>query len=253
MLYVQALLAKDPMNTRLAPGLFITGTDTGVGKTHVAALIARELTAAGSRVGVYKPTASGCTRDAHGNLTSDDARILWEAAGRHGEFRHVCPQCFAAPLAPHLAAKAEGRQIDMQLLVDGLLYWDELSDLILVEGAGGLFSPISETQLNIDLAREIGFPIVIVAPNRLGTIHGVLSTVIAVDTWANDLTIGTVVLNEATADPADPSRASNFAEIRRRLPGYTSRRLTHLAFGADSFMHPIDWQACAMNIEPFGE
>ena len=249
MLYVQAPFAKDLMNTRLAPGLFITGTDTGVGKTHVAAAIARALVAEGSRVGVYKPTASGCTQGADGNLISDDARMLWEAAGRHGEFERVCPQRFAAPLAPHLAAKAEGREIDKQLLVDGLLYWDERSDLILVEGAGGLFSPISDTQLNIDLAREIGFPIVIVAPNRLGTIHGALSTVIAIDARGGEVTIGTVVLNEATADPSDLSRASNFGEIRRLLCGYTSRPLTQLAYGSETFLHPIDWQACAMNIE----
>jgi dethiobiotin synthetase len=248
MLYVQASFAKDPMTKRLAPGLFITGTDTGVGKTHVAAAIARALVADGSRVGVYKPTASGCTPDAGGNLISDDASTLWEAAGRPGELERVCPQRFAAPLAPHLAAKAEGREVDKQLLVDGLLYWDERSDLILVEGAGGLFSPISDTQLNIDLAREIGFPLVIVAPNRLGTIHGVLATVIAIDGRGGEVTIGTLVLNEATVDPSDLSRASNFGEIRRRLRDYTIRRFTQLAYGSETFMHPIDWQACAMNI-----
>ncbi|HYW79764.1 MAG TPA: dethiobiotin synthase, partial [Thermoguttaceae bacterium] len=81
------------------PGLFITGTDTEVGKTYVASLIARSLVASGHRVGVYKPAASGCRLEA-GVLVSDDAISLWEAAGRPGDLQHVCPQCFAAPLAP---------------------------------------------------------------------------------------------------------------------------------------------------------
>ena len=82
------------------PGLFITGTDTGVGKTYVAALIARSLAASGRRVGVYKPAASGCPRDPDGRLVSGDAVALWEAAGQPGELEYVCPQCFAAPLGP---------------------------------------------------------------------------------------------------------------------------------------------------------
>ncbi len=78
-------------------GLFITGTDTGVGKTYVAALVARLLAAEGRRVGVYKPVASGCRRDGD-RLVSDDALNLWEAADRPGELERVCPQRFAAPL-----------------------------------------------------------------------------------------------------------------------------------------------------------
>jgi len=233
------------MTTKRTPGLFITGTDTGVGKTHVAATIARRLVADGLRVGVYKPVASGCSRDADGNLISDDARLLWEAAGRPGEPERVCPQQFAAPLAPHLAAHAEGREVHRQRLVDGLRYWQERSEIVLVEGAGGLFSPISDEQLNIDLARELSYPLVIVAPNRLGTIHGVLSTVIAAYVRRTELTIGALVVNEATVDPSDPSRRSNFAEIRRRLSGDMGRLLTELGHGSSNFEPPLDWKACA--------
>src|SRR5215213_6650443 len=96
-------------------GLFITGTGTGVGKTYVGALIARALRGVGKRVGVYKPVASGCEmRD--GELVSPDAVALWEAAGRPGTLQQVCPQLFAAALAPHLAARAEGRLVDSELL-----------------------------------------------------------------------------------------------------------------------------------------
>src|SRR3990172_4269791 len=102
----------------MSRGLFITGTGTGVGKTYVAALIAQALRSAGKRVGVYKPIASGCeVRD--GRLVSPDAIALWEAAGRPGTLEQVCPQIFAAPLAPHLAARAEGRRVDAGLLREG--------------------------------------------------------------------------------------------------------------------------------------
>ena len=98
-----------PMARKPVRGLFITGTDTEIGKTYVAALIARSLVAAGHRVGVYKPAASGCSRQGD-SLVSDDALALWQAAGSPGTLAEVCPQVFAAPLAPHLAAAAEGKQ-----------------------------------------------------------------------------------------------------------------------------------------------
>ena len=109
------------MTSKEVPGLFITGTDTGVGKTYVAALLARSLSAAGYRVGIYKPAASGCRRDGQA-LVCDDAVLLWESAGRPGLLERVCPQRFQAPLAPHLAAKAEGRRLDPELLRRGLDY-----------------------------------------------------------------------------------------------------------------------------------
>jgi dethiobiotin synthetase len=152
------------------PGLFITGTDTDVGKTYVAALIAHQLTTAGYRVGVYKPAASGCRLE-NSRLISDDALLLWHAAGEPGEFEKVCPQCFLAPLAPHLAARAEGKKIDGKLLRDGLKYWLARSDIVLVEGAGGLLSPLSDNDYVADLAHDFGFPLVVVARNALGTIN----------------------------------------------------------------------------------
>jgi dethiobiotin synthetase len=166
-------------------GLFITGTDTGIGKTYVAALIARSLTAAGHCVGVYKPAASGCTWQG-GALVSNDALALWQAAGRPGTLAEVCPQCFAAPLAPHLAAAAEGKQLDAARLRAGLDIWLERSDVVLVEGAGGLLSPLGEEQFVADLADDLGFPLIIVARNALGTINHVLQTLIAASTFRND-------------------------------------------------------------------
>ena len=89
-------------------GLFITGTDTEVGKTYIASLIARRLVDSGYRVGVYKPVVSGLGSEDNAAAGADGSR-LWEAAGRPGLLDQVCPQCFAAPLAPSLAAHQEGK------------------------------------------------------------------------------------------------------------------------------------------------
>ncbi len=234
------------MTTHHLPGLFVTGTDTGVGKTYVAAMIARALAAEGRRVGVYKPAASGCGRDAHGNLTSDDALQLWEAAGKPGDLEHVCPQRFVAPLAPHLAARAEGRELDFDQLRWGLDYWRPRSDVVVVEGAGGLFSPLGDEKLNIDLALALGFPLVVVAANRLGTIHATIATLKAAhDSFRGilqRLPFAAVVLNGATADDStDPSRCSNGKELRRFAKAAGTVTFAEVTHKAATFAEAVAW------------
>ena len=182
------------MNRKPYRGLFITGTDTGVGKTYVASGIARRLRAAGRRVGVYKPAASGCARRDE-RLWIEDAARLWEAAGRPHSIETVCPQAFAAPLAPHLAARAEGRELDEALLVTGLEPWAD-SEIVLIEGAGGLMSPMGEQIYVADLALELGYPLVVVAPNQIGVINQTLQTLITAATFREGLTVAGVVLND---------------------------------------------------------
>lgn len=199
-------------------GLFISGTDTNVGKTYVAACLARELHAAGVAVGVYKPAASGCAFDG-GRIVSSDAVALWEAAGRPGTLDAVCPQRFLAPLAPHLAARAEGRELDRQRLRDGLEFWRDRCELLIVEGAGGLLSPLGENEFVADLAVDFQFPMLIVADNKLGAINQTLQTVFVARHYRGGLPVMGVVLNEAIPDvgerAADQSRLSNAAEISR--------------------------------------
>lgn len=200
------------MNTS---GLFIAGTSTEVGKTHIAAMIARQFVAEGRRVGVYKPAASGC-READGQLIADDAVELWEAAGQPGTLDRVCPQRFLAPLAPPLAAAAEGRVVDEQLLVAGVEYWRLISDVVLVEGAGGLMSPLGADEYNIDVAADLGYPLVIVAANELGVINATLQTIITARARAPRLPIAGVVLNQTADRPGDASLATNAAELAAR-------------------------------------
>lgn len=204
----------------MSRGLFITGTGTGVGKTYVGALIARALRDAGKRVGVYKPVASGCER--RGNeLVSPDAVDLWDAAGRPGSLFQVCPQLFAAPVAPHLAARAEKKHVDSKRLRTGINFWLDSSDLVIVEGAGGLMSPISDDDYNADLAADFGFPLIVVAENALGTINATLQTLIAARSWdegagSRILTAAGVVLNSPRPIDDDPSIESNASELARR-------------------------------------
>ncbi|HUT88155.1 MAG TPA: dethiobiotin synthase [Thermoguttaceae bacterium] len=227
------------MMCKPSPGLFITGTDTEVGKTYVAALIARSLCAAGHRVGVYKPAASGC-REVEGDLVSGDALRLWEAAGRPGELDRVSPQRFRAPLAPHLAAREEGRELDPDLLRTGIEYWRARSDIVLVEGAGGLMSPLGEEEYVADLAYDLGFPLVVVARNSLGTINHTLQTLIAAATFRDGLPIAGIVLNNPGPPGGDPSTASNRRELAARA---VPPILAEVAWQAEGFDAEVDWLA----------
>lgn len=218
-------------------GLFITGTSTDVGKTYVASRIARSLVQAGKRVGVYKPVASGC-HDEDGGRQCDDARELWEGAGRPGELAAVCPQMFLAPLAPHLAARREGRVVDAGLLRSGLDYWRERSEFVIVEGAGGLMSPASDDDYVADLAHEFQFPLIVVAANALGAINQTLQTLITAATWLDGLNVAGIVLNDSRPDAGDdPSTADHEEELRRRC---VPPLLAHLRW-KEEFATEIDW------------
>ncbi len=234
--------------SKAACGLFVTGTDTGVGKTYVAGLVARALCRAGHRVGVYKPAASGCRHDGK-TLISDDALALWEAAGRPGSLEKVCPQRFVAPLAPHLAAEEEGRHLDAELLRRGLDYWRQRSDVILVEGAGGLMSPLGECACVADLARSFGYPLLVVARNALGTINHTLQTLIAAHCFHEGLPVAGIVFNTPSPAAGDPSVATNRRELAARA---TVPILAEVAFAGQDFDAEIDWRALALGA-PEGE
>jgi dethiobiotin synthetase len=238
---MQAPAPRDPTETGHAGnrprGLFITGNDTGVGKTHVACLLAKMLVESGKRVGVYKPVASGCRRESN-QLLSDDAVALWEAAGQPKSLVAVCPQLFEAALAPNQAAKRENRQVDSQLLRSGANVWQADSDFLIVEGAGGYLSPLSDVDLNADLALDLGFPILLVVANRLGAINQAITTVHAIQTYRGGARLAGVVLNDVNMNSDDAADA-NQIEIQIRLP-YS--QLVRLRFGETLIKCPISDQ-----------
>ncbi|OUW77390.1 MAG: dethiobiotin synthase [Saprospirales bacterium TMED214] len=196
---------------RKPPKLFFAGTDTDVGKTYVASLAARLIVDHGIKLGVYKPVASGCHAE-QGQLLAEDALSLWKAARKPLSLEQVCPQRFKAPLAPPEAAALEKTQVDAGQLVDGIRIWEQNSELVVVEGAGGLFSPLADGILNIDLAMELNASVIVVAANRLGAIHQTIATCEAAAKR------GTQPVGIVLCDPtgtADDSAKSNSEQIEK--------------------------------------
>jgi dethiobiotin synthetase len=226
------------------PGLFVVGTDTDVGKTQVAAAIVRSLRAAGRRVGVYKPVASGCGA---ATTQGSDPRMLWDAAGRPLEPADVCPQTFAAAIAPVAAARAEGRRVDEGLLRTGLDRWRTVSDLVIIEGAGGLFSPVGESTLVVDLAREFSFPLVIVDAARLGAVGRTLVTVRSAR--AEGLRVAAVVLSHTVPPSPETGPTSTTAIVREAAADLTRHLATIpvviLGHGDSRMPAGIDWEQVA--------
>ena len=156
-------------------GLFITGTDTGVGKTLVACGLAALLRDSGYRVGVMKPAETGC-EERDGKPFPPDAYLLKEVSGCSEPVEKICPYRLRDPLTPSMAAEREGVTIDISLLEK---IYNEISsayDITLVEGAGGLFAPILPHYTYADLAKLLKLPLLVVAVNRLGVINHLLLT-----------------------------------------------------------------------------
>jgi dethiobiotin synthetase len=199
---------RSPKNSQ---GIFITGSDTEIGKTYVACAIVRSLVTESTKVGVYKPVASGLS-----DLESSDAHQLWLAADKPGEsLARVCPQSFTQPLAPMIAAEFESKTIDTQKIISGYDYWREYSDFVVVEGAGGLLSPIAHRLNNADLAAQFELPIVVVVPNRLGCVNQAM--LVLEVARARKLPVVTVVLNQTQNHTDDLSVQTNFNLLRATM------------------------------------
>ncbi|GIW79672.1 MAG: ATP-dependent dethiobiotin synthetase BioD [Gemmatales bacterium] len=192
-------------------GLFITGTDTGVGKTYVSAQVVRCLSGQGRRVAACKPVATGAMPQ-DGLLVSEDTRILSEAAGI--EIERVTGWVFAEPVAPPVAARRHGVSLRLEEIVGFVRKVSEEAEFSVVEGIGGLLCPLTETATVADFARELGFPVVIVARRSLGTLNHTLLTLEAAS--GRNLGVAGIVVNET-----EPCRSladeTNVDELRRRI------------------------------------
>ena len=160
----------------MSAGIFITGTDTGVGKTLVTGGLAALLQERGIDVGVMKPVESGCRRE-NGSLVPEDALFLKEMSGCQDELQLINPYALEHPLAPALAAELEGVDIRLEVIREAYLILASRHELVLVEGAGGMLVPIAAHYFMADLARELGgLPLLVVARALLGTINHTLLT-----------------------------------------------------------------------------
>jgi dethiobiotin synthetase len=218
------------------PGLFVVGTDTGVGKTHVAVGIARSLASDGRQAGVVKPVATGLDE---GDGLGADGRRLMAAASVPGAPRipaeRIVPISYAEPLAPPVAARRCGRPLERaaveKALDTALAWWSERADVVVVEGIGGLLTPVAEGTTVADLAVWLDYPLVIVARRELGTLNHTLLTVEAAR--HRGLRIVGLVLNSAApiGDDGALAAATNAGELARLLEGIAV--LAEIPYGAD--------------------
>jgi dethiobiotin synthetase len=223
-------------------GLFITGTDTGVGKTLVAAALVRLLRRQGRRVGVSKPVATGATL-VQGRLVSEDSLKLAEAAGVEAD--EVTRWTFAEPAAPPVAAKVAGQTLQLPDLIECIRDVGHDVDMLIVEGVGGLLCPITDRETVADLVDGLGLPLVIVARRSLGTLNHTLLTVeVAIQ---RGLAVAGVVISETTA-PESLAEESNVEQLRRRLSVPVLAVVPHQMSSADSVENAlvgVDWYALA--------
>lgn len=159
----------------MAKGFFIIGTDTGIGKTFVAAGILKALNAMGHTACPMKPVETGC-RIRKGQLVPDDALKLLKASGLDEPLDAVNPYSFRHALAPSAAAEREDVVISKRRIISGYKKLARKHDFVIVEGAGGLMVPVHKKYLFIDLIKEMNIPLIIVARPGLGTINHTLLT-----------------------------------------------------------------------------
>lgn len=164
-----------------ARGVFVAGTDTGVGKTFVSTVLIRALTRSGIRVAGMKPVAAGAEQTAAG-LRNEDALALAAAANVAAPYEAVNPYCLVAPVSPHLAAADEGVTIDTSFIRQQLDALDRIADFVVVEGAGGWLAPIGETRTMADVALALDLPVLLVVGLRLGCLNHSLLTLRAIET-----------------------------------------------------------------------
>lgn len=202
-------------NQRLQRGLFITGTDTGVGKTHISCLLAQQLLGAGFTPIPRKPVESGCSRNTDGQLVAADAQALMQACEYPQPQSVVCPYPLQAAISPAEAARLQGEHISLtQLQQACTLAGDETendSARLLVEGAGGFYSPLCSDGLNADLAQRLKLPVLLVAEDKLGCINHILLSLQAIE--ARGLEVFAVVLNQISPASSVMNNAAELSQL----------------------------------------
>jgi dethiobiotin synthetase len=184
-----------------APGVFVTGTGTEVGKTVVAAAIARTRAAEGGKVAVFKPAVTGLEEE-----REPDHALLRRAASSDQSDIEIAPYLYGPPASPHLAAATAGEEIDPERLRQTADEAAKGADAVVCEGVGGLLVPLAPTYLVRDLAADLGYPLVVVAAPGLGTINHTLLTLESAR--AAGLEVAAVVLNPWPGNPGEIERSN---------------------------------------------
>ncbi|MBI5198532.1 MAG: dethiobiotin synthase [Nitrospirae bacterium] len=196
----------------MSKGIFITGTDTGVGKTVIAGALAIALKDRGYSVGVMKPVETGCKKSGK-RLIPSDAIFLKKASRSRDSLDLINPYRFKTPLAPAVASELEGVRIDISRILKAYHTLNKKHDIVIVEGAGGILVPVYKDYLFIDLIRDLTIPVVVVARPGLGTINHTLLTIRCAQEYGIPV-IG-FILNYSKDLKPDPSENTNPLVIKR--------------------------------------
>lgn len=203
------------------PALFVTGTGTDIGKTYISCALIRALRARGAAVDAFKPVVSGFDpRDAAG---SDPSRLA-AALGDPGAVLRIAPRRYRAPLAPNIAARLEGQVLALDdMVIDAVARAAELRDgLLLVEGAGGVMSPLTDGETNLDMITALGAPVLLVAGSYLGAISHVLTALVALR--AARAEVAAVVMSESLDAPDLAQTAEALAPFLSGAPLFLAPR-----------------------------
>lgn len=193
-------------------GLFITGTDTGIGKTWISAAIMKLLQAQGQTVIGMKPIASGCEQTSAG-LRNEDALILQQQSSIKIDYEQINPYAFAPAIAPHIAAEQAGVTIDIQQIAETYNALSQQANWVIVEGVGGWQVPLNENETVADLARALDLPVILVVGLRLGCInHALLS---AESIQQSGLKLAGWIANHI--DPQMAEQKQNLLSIQQRI------------------------------------
>ncbi len=191
---------------------FITGTDTGIGKTHVACQLLQQYAAQGLKVVGMKPVAAGCDF-IEGEWVNEDVQKLMAASNVAAPRELVNPYCFNEPIAPHIAAERAGVEIQITVIKNAYNALLEIADVVIVEGAGGFLVPLNDRETLADLVLALNIPVIVVAGIKLGCINHTLLTIEAIKT-------GKIALHGWVAnqiEPHMPVLSENIATIEKKL------------------------------------
>lgn len=200
--------------------LFVTATGTDVGKTYVTCALIRALRAAGRPVHAFKPVVSGF--DPAEAEASDPGRLRVALGADAPPLEQIAPLRFAAPLSPPLAARMEGACLSLDQLET--LCRDQMGGdgLLMIEGAGGVMSPLTDTETNLDLIERLAVPVILVSGSYLGTISHTLTAVEVLK--ARGVSIAAVVMSESKGAPDLTETAAGLAAFLRDVPLFTAPR-----------------------------
>ncbi len=188
---------------------FVTGTDTGVGKTLVCCALLHAFKAQGKRAAGFKPVAAGCDDEEH----NSDAKALRAASSMQLTYGQINPYCFYSPIAPHIAAQHSGVRIEFSRILESFKELAGQADMVIVEGAGGFLVPLNDKQTSADLAQQLNLPVILVVGMRLGCLNHALLSAAAIA--ANGLELAGWVAN--VLDAGMPFLQENIAALHERL------------------------------------